>query len=85
MIEISAGEYGSEWISRMINAVDAEFPIVPVSRRTRFEFQYKAKISKVSWFKQFVVLSRRMLLQLRRNKVQNNYKIEWMEDFGRKT
>ena len=32
------------------------------------KFQYKAKISKVSWFKQFVVLSRRMLLQLRRNK-----------------
>ena len=59
----------------MINAVDAEFPIVPVSRPTRFEFQYKTKISKVPWFKQFVVLSRRMLLQLRRNKVQNNYKI----------
>ncbi|XP_043581092.1 ATP-binding cassette sub-family G member 1-like isoform X1 [Bombus pyrosoma] len=68
VIEISAGEYGSEWISRMINAVDTEFPIVPVSRRTRFEFQYKAKISKVSWFKQFVVLSKRMLLQLGRNK-----------------
>ncbi|XP_050573968.1 ATP-binding cassette sub-family G member 1-like isoform X2 [Bombus affinis] len=68
VIEISAGEYGSEWIGRMINAVDAEFPIVPVSRRTRFEFQYKTKISKVPWFKQFVVLSRRMLLQLRRNK-----------------
>lgn len=68
-IEISAGEYGSEWINRMINAV-AQFPTVAVSRSTSFELELEKKIAKVSWLEQFLVLSRRMLLQLFRNKVK---------------
>ncbi|XP_017798137.1 PREDICTED: ATP-binding cassette sub-family G member 1-like [Habropoda laboriosa] len=68
VIEVSAGEYGSEWISRMINSVSTEFPIVPISQPTSIEFQLAEKMSKLSWTDQFVALSKRMLLQLYRNK-----------------
>ncbi|XP_076766313.1 ATP-binding cassette sub-family G member 1 isoform X2 [Xylocopa sonorina] len=68
VIEISAGEYGSEWISKMTNAVDTEFPVVPVPSPTSIEFQFDRKISKLSWSRQFIVLSKRMLMQLFRNK-----------------
>lgn len=68
--EVSAGDYGSEWINRMVNAVNTEFPITPISQQTSFEFQINTRISKVSWFEQFVILSKRRFLQLRRNKVQ---------------
>ena len=49
---MSAGDYGSEWINRMVNAVSTEFPVIPISRQTSFEFQVNATISKVSWFEQ---------------------------------
>lgn len=68
--EVSAGDYGSEWINRMVNAVNTEFPITPISQQTSFEFQINTTILKVSWFEQFVILSKRRFLQLRRNKVQ---------------
>ncbi|XP_076673414.1 ATP-binding cassette subfamily G member 4 isoform X2 [Andrena cerasifolii] len=68
VIEVSAGEYGSEWVSRMISFADTELPIVPTSRSTRPEFRVSKEIPKVSWCDQFVVLSRRMVLQLYRNR-----------------
>ncbi|CAK9794778.1 ATP-binding cassette subfamily G member 4 [Anthophora quadrimaculata] len=72
VIEVSAGDYGSEWINRMINSVSTEFPIVPISQPTSqptsVEFHLEEKISKLSWMDQFVTLSKRMLLQLYRNK-----------------
>lgn len=68
--EVAAGDYGSEWINRMVNGINTEFPIIPISQQTNFEFQINATISKVSWLEQFIILSKRKLLQLRRNKVQ---------------
>ena len=69
---MSTGEYGPGWVDRMINIVDMEFPIISVPQQTNFKFQFDAKIWNVSWFEQFVILFRRMLLQFCRNKVQNN-------------
>ncbi|XP_034187738.2 ATP-binding cassette sub-family G member 1 isoform X1 [Osmia lignaria lignaria] len=66
VIDVSAGEYGPEWITRMMNFVDTEMPIVPVSRSTASNLPEKTL--KVSWYDQFVVLSRRMFLQLYRNR-----------------
>ncbi|CAK9830397.1 ATP-binding cassette subfamily G member 4 [Anthophora retusa] len=68
VIEVSAGDYGLEWINRMINSVSTEFPIVPISQPTSVDFLLEEKISKLSWMDQFVTLSKRMLLQLYRNK-----------------
>lgn len=75
MIEISTGEYGPEWVNRMVNVVDMEFPIISVPQQTSFKFQFDAnfnemqKIWNVSRFEQFVILCKRMFLQFRRNKV----------------
>ncbi|XP_043264536.1 ATP-binding cassette sub-family G member 1-like [Colletes gigas] len=68
VIEVSAGEYGSEWTNRMINAVNTELPIVPICRSKRHEFQLAKEMPKISWSDQFLILSRRMMLQLYRNK-----------------
>ncbi|XP_076389834.1 ATP-binding cassette sub-family G member 1 isoform X2 [Megachile rotundata] len=67
VIEMSAGEYGAEWITRMVSFVDTEMPIDPISRpATTYPMK---RMSKIPWFDQFTTLSRRMLLQLYRNKV----------------
>lgn len=68
VIDVAAGEYGTEWRSRMINAVKREFPIVPIPRAKSLETQHGNKITKVSWLNQFLVLSKRMILQMYRNK-----------------
>ncbi|XP_053980636.1 ATP-binding cassette sub-family G member 1-like [Hylaeus volcanicus] len=68
VIEVSAGDYGTEWTSRMINLVDTELPIVPICRPTQREFQLPKEMPRLSWCDQFVILSRRMTLQLWRNK-----------------
>lgn len=66
VIEMSAGEYGAEWITRMVSFVDTEMPIDPISRpATTYPMK---RMSKIPWFDQFTTLSRRMLLQLYRNK-----------------
>ncbi|XP_076174548.1 ATP-binding cassette subfamily G member 4 isoform X2 [Ptiloglossa arizonensis] len=68
VIEVSSGEYGPEWIGRMITTVDTELPIVPISRTTLQELELAKVMPKISWYDQFVVLSKRMMLQLRRNR-----------------
>ncbi|XP_076239728.1 ATP-binding cassette sub-family G member 1 [Calliopsis andreniformis] len=67
VIEISAGDYGSEWVSRLINLTNS-VPIVPVSQSRKHEFEHSKEIPKLSWYNQFTILSKRMLLQLYRNK-----------------
>nr|XP_033326604.1 ATP-binding cassette sub-family G member 1-like [Megalopta genalis]XP_033326605.1 ATP-binding cassette sub-family G member 1-like [Megalopta genalis]XP_033326606.1 ATP-binding cassette sub-family G member 1-like [Megalopta genalis] len=68
MIELSSGEYGSEWIGRMTNLVDSEMPIVPISRYPGQNDPHPKTMAKVSWSDQFVALSRRMIMQLNRNR-----------------
>lgn len=68
MIEVSSGEYGSEWIGRMTNLVDSEMPIAPISRTPGQNDLLAKKMTTVSWSDQFVALSRRMMLQQKRNK-----------------
>ncbi|XP_017879116.1 ATP-binding cassette sub-family G member 1-like [Ceratina calcarata] len=68
VIDVAAGEYGIEWRNRMMNAVNKEFPIVPIPPPKSHESQFGNKIRKVSWLDQFLVLSRRMMLQTYRNK-----------------
>ncbi|XP_078036477.1 ATP-binding cassette sub-family G member 1 [Augochlora pura] len=68
MIELSSGEYGSEWIGRMMNLVDTEMPITPISRIPGQNSLLAKKMAKVSWSDQFVALSKRMMLQQKRNR-----------------
>lgn len=67
LIEISAGDYGTEWINRMLSLTNTT-PIDPISRTTKHEFEFSKEIPKLSWFDQFTILSKRMLLQLYRNR-----------------
>ncbi|KZC09021.1 PREDICTED: ATP-binding cassette sub-family G member 1-like [Dufourea novaeangliae] len=71
VIDVSAGEYGTEWVGRMASLVATEQPIVPLLRSTTItqqQLQLAKWMPKLSWYDQFLVLSRRMMLQLYRNK-----------------
>ncbi|XP_076227054.1 ATP-binding cassette sub-family G member 1 isoform X2 [Nomia melanderi] len=68
MIEVSAGEYGTEWIGRLMSFVDTELPIVPISPWSKEKEQFAKETISVPWLDQFVILSKRMLLQLYRNR-----------------
>lgn len=68
MIELSSGEYGADLITRLANLVDTELPIVPISKLPTKDDLLATKMTKVSWCQQFVALSRRMILQLNRNR-----------------
>ncbi|XP_076296280.1 ATP-binding cassette sub-family G member 1 isoform X1 [Lasioglossum baleicum] len=69
MIDVSSGEYGKEWIAKMMNLVDTEMPIAPICRSPGEDDLLLAKrMAKVSWCDQFIALSRRMILQLNRNR-----------------
>lgn len=74
VIEISAGDYGTEWINRMLSLTNTT-PIDPISRTTKHEFEFSKEIPKLSWFDQFTILSKRMLLQLYRNRVRRKRRI----------
>ncbi|XP_071647246.1 ATP-binding cassette sub-family G member 1 isoform X3 [Temnothorax longispinosus] len=68
IIEIASGEYGFNWIDRMITCVKTKQPLLPIPR-SKSEFDLDQKIPKISWIYQFGTLVRRMMLQLYRNRV----------------
>ncbi|XP_066594181.1 ATP-binding cassette sub-family G member 1-like [Prorops nasuta] len=68
VIEVSAGEYGHEFVEKMQNAVDIKCPILPITRSNYEEFELEEEIVKVSWTDQFLILFKRMMLQLYRNR-----------------
>lgn len=67
-IEVSAGEYGQEWVERMIAYVDAKQPIVPINRSNKYNLELLSKLEKASWTDQFITLLKRMILQFYRNR-----------------
>lgn len=67
VVEASSGDYGIEFIERMVACVDTKLPILPISRSIQ-HFELERKIAKIPWFEQFVTLFKRMALQFYRNR-----------------
>ncbi|XP_015604112.1 ATP-binding cassette sub-family G member 1 isoform X1 [Cephus cinctus] len=67
VIEVSAGEYGKDLVERMMTLVAERSPIVPTPHA---DFQYAEfeNIGKISWWEQFTILLKRMMLQFYRNR-----------------
>ncbi|XP_046611238.1 ATP-binding cassette sub-family G member 1-like [Neodiprion virginianus] len=68
VIEVSSGEYGAEYVERMMNLVEAQMPIDPIARKTIEDTQFQDEIDRTTWWDQFSTLSRRMMLQFYRNR-----------------
>ncbi|XP_024945020.1 ATP-binding cassette sub-family G member 1 isoform X2 [Cephus cinctus] len=68
VIEVSAGEYGKDLVERMMTLVAERSPIVPTPHA---DFQYAEfeNIGKISWWEQFTILLKRMMLQFYRNRI----------------
>ncbi|KAL2732539.1 ATP-binding cassette sub-family G member 1-like [Vespula maculifrons] len=67
IIEVSTGEYGQDYIERMITYVNTKLPILSITRSTK-EFELERKHPRISWYEQFVTLFKRMMLQLYRDR-----------------
>lgn len=68
VIEICSGDYGSDLIEQMMIHVN-KLPILPISR-VKCEFEFDKQNPKVFRFDQFKTLTKRMALQLYRNRVR---------------
>ncbi|XP_047360148.1 ATP-binding cassette sub-family G member 1-like isoform X2 [Vespa velutina] len=73
ILEVSTGEYGQEYVERMITYVNKKLPILSITRSIK-EFELERKHPRISWYEQFVTLFKRMMLQLYRDRVRNNKK-----------
>lgn len=73
VIEVSAGEYGLDYVERMINCVETQTPIFPILRPAikdeEEKEEEKSSVRRPSWWAQFSTLLRRMMLQFYRNRV----------------
>ncbi|XP_033226559.1 ATP-binding cassette sub-family G member 1-like isoform X2 [Belonocnema kinseyi] len=68
VIEVSSGEYGADLIEKMIGYVDINSPIVPIKRIEQFQTTLSQEITKLSWWRQFMILLKRMMLQFYRDR-----------------
>ncbi|XP_012265456.2 ATP-binding cassette sub-family G member 1 [Athalia rosae] len=69
IIEVAAGEYGMEYVERMVNCTESQMPIIPIAHDPLFEKYHKGENDRgASWCQQFKVLLSRMMLQFYRNR-----------------
>ncbi|XP_015108959.1 ATP-binding cassette sub-family G member 1 isoform X2 [Diachasma alloeum] len=68
VIEISSGEYGAEYVEKMVSAVDIRCPITPISRSPKCELEIEETSITIPWWDQFYILLRRMMLQFYRDR-----------------
>ncbi|KAK0083884.1 hypothetical protein PV325_008003 [Microctonus aethiopoides] len=70
IIEVASGEYGVEFIEKMVSMIDNRHPIIPIEKSPRFmmEISTEKKYSKLPWCDQFTILFKRMMLQLYRDR-----------------
>lgn len=76
MIEVASGEYGHQFVEKMVNSVDSKFPLLPIGPIIRptigfEEFELVKEIYKNPWFSQFSTLFRRKMLQILRDKARD--------------
>ena len=57
----------------MISYVDINSPIVPINRNEHFQMELSREIAKMSWWEQFRILLKRMMLQFYRDRVRKLY------------
>ncbi|XP_046827923.1 ATP-binding cassette sub-family G member 1-like isoform X2 [Vespa crabro] len=74
ILEVSTGEYGQEYVERMITYVNKKLPILSITRSIK-EFELERKHPRISWYEQFVTLFKRMMLQLYRDRRYVYFKI----------
>ncbi|XP_044005962.1 ATP-binding cassette sub-family G member 1-like [Aphidius gifuensis] len=71
VLEVSSGEYGIEYVDKMINSVDLKYPVIPIERSPKHEIEIDNNlgINKIPWHHQFFILLKRMMLQFYRDRV----------------
>ncbi|KAL7305558.1 hypothetical protein TKK_0002292 [Trichogramma kaykai] len=69
LIEVSSGEYGYDWIDRMVVKIDKRRPVVLQAKldAPAYKFDKKERF-QISWWEQFSILFRRKMLQSLRDK-----------------
>ncbi|CAB0036164.1 unnamed protein product, partial [Trichogramma brassicae] len=69
LIEVSSGEYGYDWIDRMVVKIDKRRPVVLQAKldTPAYKFDKKERF-QISWWEQFSILFRRKMLQSLRDK-----------------
>ncbi|XP_044005963.1 ATP-binding cassette sub-family G member 4-like [Aphidius gifuensis] len=64
VIDVSCGEYGHDFVKKMMSTVNTKFPITPIQRTMSYDIEKSyQKNTKVQWHIQFCVLSKRMMIQ----------------------
>ncbi|CAD6242592.1 GSCOCT00009528001.2-RA-CDS [Cotesia congregata] len=66
VIELSSGEYGKEYVDKMVKTVEKKYPFEPTITKKnsngKYELMNKKRL-KASWKSQFTVLFKRMMVQ----------------------
>lgn len=77
VLEVSSGEYGIEYVDKMINSVDLKYPVIPIERSPKHEIEIDNNlgINKIPWHHQFFILLKRMMLQFYRDRNQMYFKM----------
>ncbi|XP_039305427.1 ATP-binding cassette sub-family G member 4 isoform X2 [Solenopsis invicta] len=68
IIEISAGDYGSNVVEQMVACVNAKLPLPIFRSKTEFDFAKKNLTLKIPWIVQSSTLVKRMMVQIYRNR-----------------